>query len=104
MPIEKSEGDEVFAGTLNEFGILVIRTTHVGSETKLGQIVQLVKEAQERKGKVQRLADKYAQWFVPVLLLVGGLTFLLSRLGSAWKRNKLGFGSFRFSSLLALAP
>jgi Cu+-exporting ATPase len=81
VPVEKSEGDEVFAGTLNEFGVLTIRTTRVGNETKLGQIVQLVKEAQERKGKVQRLADKYAQWFVPVLLLVGGLTFLLSRFG-----------------------
>ena len=81
VPVDKTVGDEVFAGTLNEFGILEIRTTHVGSETKLGQIVQLVREAQERKGKVQRLADKYAQWFVPVLLVVGGLTFLLARFG-----------------------
>ncbi|MFA0750324.1 MAG: hypothetical protein SLRJCFUN_000727 [Candidatus Fervidibacter sp.] len=81
VPVEKTVGDEVFAGTLNEFGILEIRTTHVGSETKLGQIVQLVQEAQERKGKVQKLADKYAQWFVPVLLLAGGLTFLLARFG-----------------------
>ncbi len=81
LPVEKTVGDEVFAGTLNEFGVLEVRTTQVGSDTKLGQIVQLVREAQERKGKVQRLADKYAQWFVPVLLLVGGLTFVLVRFG-----------------------
>ncbi len=81
IPVDKTVGDEVFAGTLNELGVLEIRTTHVGSETKLGQIVQLVREAQERKGKVQRLADKYAQWFVPVLLFVGGLTFVLAQFG-----------------------
>ncbi len=79
VPVEKTIGDEVFAGTLNEFGALEIQTTHVGSDTKLGQIVQLVREAQERKSEVQRLADKYAQWFVPILLIVGGLTFVLVR-------------------------
>ncbi len=81
LPVEKTIGDEVFAGTLNQFGTLEIRTTQVGSETKLGQIVQLVREAQERKSKVQRLADKYAQWFVPVLLVVGALTFVFVRFG-----------------------
>lgn len=81
VPVEKTVGDEVFAGTFNEFGVLEIQTTNVGSETKLGQIVQLVREAQERKGKAQRLADKYAQWFVPILLTVGGLTFILARFG-----------------------
>lgn len=81
VPVEKTVGDEVFAGTLNELGVLEVRATQVGGDTKLGQIVQLVREAQERKGKVQRLADKYAQWFVPVLLLAGGLTFVLARFG-----------------------
>ncbi|MCS7266104.1 MAG: cation-translocating P-type ATPase, partial [Armatimonadetes bacterium] len=81
IPVDKTVGDEVFAGTLNELGVLEIRTSHIGSETKLGQIVQLVHEAQERKGKVQRLADKYAEWFVPILLLVGGLTFAFSQFG-----------------------
>jgi len=81
VPVEKTVGDEVFAGTLNEFGTLEIRATQVGPDTKLGQIAQLVREAQERKGKVQKLADKYAQWFVPVLLLAGGLTFVAVRFG-----------------------
>ena len=79
VPVDKTVGDEVFAGTLNEFGVLEIRTVRVGDDTKLGQIAQLVREAQEKKGKVQRLADRYAQWFVPVLLAVGGLTFVLVR-------------------------
>ncbi len=79
VPVDKTVGDEAFAGTLNEYGALEIRTVQVGDGTKLGQIAQLVREAQERKGKVQRLADRYAQWFVPVLLMVGGLTFVLAR-------------------------
>ncbi|MGQ9729305.1 MAG: heavy metal translocating P-type ATPase [Candidatus Fervidibacter sp.] len=81
VPVEKTVGDEVFAGTFNEFGVLEIRTTNVGSETKLGQIVQLVREAQERKWKTQRLAGKYAQRFVHILLTVGGLTFIFARFG-----------------------
>lgn len=81
IPVDKTVGDEVFAGTLNEFGMLEIETVRVGDDTKLGQIAYLVREAQERKGKVQRLADRYAQWFVPVLLAVGGVTFVAVRFG-----------------------
>lgn len=81
IPVDKTVGDEVFAGTLNEFGMLEIETVRVGDDTKLGQIARLVEKAQERKGKVQRLADRYAQWFVPVLLAVGGVTFVAARFG-----------------------
>lgn len=81
LPVEKSVGDEVFAGTFNESGWLEIRATQVGNATKLGQIIRLVEEAQARKGKVQRLADRYAQWFVPILLGIGGLTFVVFRFG-----------------------
>lgn len=79
VPVDKMVGDEVFAGTLNELGALEIRTTQVGEATKLGQIIKLTEEAQEHKGQVQRLVDRFAQWFVPVVLVAGALTFVVAR-------------------------
>jgi Cu+-exporting ATPase len=77
MPVVKAEGDEVFGGTINNEGFLTFRATKVGSETALAQIIRLVEEAQGSKAPIQRVADRLAAVFVPVVLVIAALTFLL---------------------------
>lgn len=79
LPVDKVEGDEVFAGTLNERGVLQVRVTRVGEDTTLGQIVRLVKDAQRTQAPVQRLANRYAQFLVPLSFAVAILVFALTR-------------------------
>jgi P-type Cu+ transporter len=76
LPVEKSIGDKVTGGTLNGTGSFVMRAERVGSDTLLGQIVNMVAEAQRSRASVQRLADKVAGIFVPVVIAVSVLTFL----------------------------
>ena len=78
LPVEKRAGDEVFAGTVNESGLIEIRVSRVGRDTTLGHIIRLVEEAQAQKAPVQRIADKFAAWFTPVILAVSLLTYLIS--------------------------
>jgi Cu+-exporting ATPase len=75
LPSDKQPGDEVFSGTLNGHGLLRIRVSRAGSETTLARVVQLVEEARQKQAPVERLADRYARYFLPALLLSGGLTF-----------------------------
>jgi len=77
VPVEKGEGDSVSAGTLNTDGVLVIRALRVGSDTTLAQIVRAVERAQSAKAPVQRLADQVAGVFVPVVLVIALVTFLV---------------------------
>ena len=77
MPVEKSRGDRVTGGTLNTSGSFVMRADRVGSETTLAQIVKLVSEAQRSRAPIQGLADKVAGIFVPAVVAVAILTFLV---------------------------
>ncbi|MFH0909368.1 MAG: heavy metal translocating P-type ATPase [bacterium] len=77
MPVEKTHGSSVFSGTLNTNGSLVMRAERVGNETLLANIVELVAQAQRSRAPVQRLADKVASWFVPAVIGVAALTFVL---------------------------
>ncbi len=70
VPADVGPGDAVFGATLNTSGRLVVRATHVGSETALAQIGRLVAEAQGSKAPVQRLADRISSIFVPVVIVV----------------------------------
>ncbi len=74
VPVEKKIGDEVIGGTLNKVGTFKFKTTKVGAETTLNQIIKLVEEAQTSSSHIQRLADKVAAWFVPVVLSVAFLS------------------------------
>jgi Cd2+/Zn2+-exporting ATPase len=78
MPVEKKSGDEVFAGTLNEAGLLEIRVDRLGEQTTLGQIVRLVKDAQSHQAPVQRIANKYAKVLVPVTYSIAIAVYLLT--------------------------
>ena len=75
VPVSKRSGDTVFAGTLNGTGALRVRATGVGSTTALARIVRLVSEAQGSKAPIQRLADRIAGVFVPVVLALAVFTF-----------------------------
>ncbi len=78
MPVEKKTGDEVFAGTLNEAGLLEIRVTRLGEQTTLGQIVRLVKDAQSHQAPVQRIANRYAKILVPITFSIAIAVYLLT--------------------------
>ncbi len=78
MPIDKKTGDEVYAGTLNEVGLLEIEVTRVGVDTTLGQIVKLINDAQQSQAPVQRVANQYARLLVPATFLISGLVYLLT--------------------------
>lgn len=77
LAVEKTEGSEVFAGTINQKGSFHFRTEKVGDETMLGQIIKMVQEAQGSKAPVQKLVDKIAGIFVPVVLGISILTLIL---------------------------
>ena len=77
LPVEKLPGDKVFAGTLNQQGLLRCRAEGVGAATMLAGIIRLVREAQGTKAPIQRLADRVAGVFVPVVVVISALTFAL---------------------------
>nr|WP_255352010.1 cation-translocating P-type ATPase [Methanosarcina sp. Kolksee] len=73
LPVDKQEGDNVFAGTLNEAGAMEILAAKVGNETTLGQIHRLIDEAQTQKPKVERLLNQYAKVYTPTAIILGVL-------------------------------
>ncbi len=77
IPLEKTKGDQVFAGTINQKGSLTIRVEKVGKETVLGQIIEVVKKAQGSKAPVQKLVDRISSIFVPMVIGIAGITFAL---------------------------
>ena len=77
LPVEKSAGDKVTGGTVNGTGSFVMRAERVGSDTLLGQIVNMVAEAQRSRAPIQGLADKVAGIFVPAVLAVSVITFVV---------------------------
>lgn len=79
LPVDKTTGDEVFAGTINLYGSLELVVERLGHDTTLEQIIHLVEEAEEAKAPTQRLADRYATFFVPVVILAAALTWLITR-------------------------
>ena len=82
LPVEKEVGSEVVGGTLNHEGLLRVRATRVGADTALAGIVRLVREAQGSKAPVQRLADRVAGVFVPIVIAIAAGTFLVWWLGA----------------------
>jgi len=77
IPVEKSEGEKVFAGTINQKGVLQIRAEKIGSETLLAQIIKMVQDAQGSKAPVQKLVDKIARIFVPIVIGIAFLSLIL---------------------------
>ena len=78
IPVEKSMGDSVSSGTLNQNGVIEIEATRVGEDTTLSKVIKLVSEAEQHKPKAIRLIDRYARWFTPAILASSGVTWWLT--------------------------
>ncbi|WP_431964877.1 heavy metal translocating P-type ATPase [Nocardia sp. bgisy134] len=76
LPVDVGPGDTVIGATVNTGGLLTVRATRVGSDTQLAQMAALVEEAQNGKAPVQRLADRVAGVFVPIVFVIAGLTLV----------------------------
>jgi len=77
IPVEKKSGDKVTSGTINGNGSFLMRTEKVGDETLLSQIIKMVNEASRSKAPIQKLADKISKIFVPTVIAISVLTFVL---------------------------
>lgn len=86
VPVEKAVGDSVFAGSINEEGSLEVRATKAFAENTISRIIQMVEEAQERKGDSQRFIERFGHWYSPAVLLIGVLIAVLAPLafGASW--------------------
>ncbi|MBX3354506.1 MAG: heavy metal translocating P-type ATPase [Phycisphaeraceae bacterium] len=98
VPVEKSRGDEVFAGTLNGDGALHVTALRVAADSTMARMIRLVEEAQSQKSRVQRAADRFTRIYVPVVLLMVVATatvppalgwIAVAEGGSAWKEALL---------------
>jgi heavy metal translocating P-type ATPase len=77
MPVTKATGDTVIGGTINQTGSLLLRADKVGRDTMLARIVQMVAEAQRSRAPIQRVADRVAAWFVPAVIVVAVIAFVV---------------------------
>ena len=118
MPINKKEGDLViggkfffvlldYKGTINQQGMIHIKATRVGSETALAQIVKLVEDAQTSKAPIQKVADRISGIFVPVVLTIALVTFVIwmsltNVLPKSWTDPEGGVFLFAFLKAIAV--
>src|SRR2546428_685129 len=79
LAVEKTNGSRVFAGSVDESGVLEVQTEKVGSETVFGQIIKLVEQAESRKAPIQKLSDKLATWLVEFTIAFAAITFIITR-------------------------
>jgi len=79
MPIEAEPGTTVFAASIVRLGMLRVRATRIGADTTFGRVIRLVEEAEAHRAEVQRTADRFATWYLPVVLAIAIVTFLVGR-------------------------
>jgi Cd2+/Zn2+-exporting ATPase len=79
MPVEKGAGTVVYAGTVNQAGLLKVKAIGVGSDTTLARIIRRVEEAQEEKAPTQRFIERFARWYTPFIILLSGAAYLITR-------------------------
>ena len=77
LPVDKEVGDGVYCGTINRFGTIDIRATKVGEDGSLQKLIRMVQDAENKKAPMQRLADRWASWLVPVALLLAIIVGLI---------------------------
>ena len=78
LPVDKMEGDEVFSGTVNQFGSFDMKATKVGEDSSIQRMIRLVQSADAGKAKIVGVADRWATWIVVIALAAAGLTWLIS--------------------------
>lgn len=79
MPVDATTGSKVFAVTIANLGSLRVQATHVGSDTTFGRVIKLVEMAEAHRGDVQRMADKFSAYYLPIVAAIAALTFLIRR-------------------------
>lgn len=79
LPVDKTVGDTVFCGTINRFGAIDIRATRVGEDSSLQKLIRMVKEAEDKKAPMARIADKSASWLVPAAFLIAVITGIVTQ-------------------------
>jgi Cd2+/Zn2+-exporting ATPase len=79
MPVEKANGSEVYAGTINQNGLLHVRAVGVGTDTTLARIIRRVEEAQEEKAPTQKFIERFARWYTPAIISLSGVVFAITR-------------------------
>ncbi len=77
LPVDKKAGDLVYGATINKFGVFKLEATRIGKDTALAQIIKMVEDAQGSKAPIQKIADQVAGVFVPVVLIIALITFLV---------------------------
>ena len=101
MPVEKSKGDQVFAGSINGNGQLLVKVTKLAKDNTLSRVMQLVEESQTQKTKTQQLTEKFTSWFVPCVLVIDVLLIVLPvAFGIPWKTSFMRAMTF----LVAVSP
>ncbi len=106
MPVKKTIGDNVVAGTINTSGAFTFKATKVGRETLLSQIIKMVEEAQGSRAPIQALADKISSVFVPIVLVIAFLTlgtWLIVGTNYLGFSQALSFGLVSFVGILVIA-
>ncbi|TSC93823.1 MAG: Cu2+-exporting ATPase [Candidatus Berkelbacteria bacterium Athens1014_28] len=99
IPVEKNPGDTVIGATINKTGSFEFRATKIGQETTLAQIIRLIEEAQGSKAPIQAFADKISSWFVPAVICLAILTFIVWLLLGAG----ITFSLMAFTAVIVIA-
>ena len=100
IPVDKKMGDRVIGGTTNKNGYLHIRATSVGSQTVLANIVEMVRKARANKPSIQRIADKCAKYFIPVVFVYSGFLFTVL---AACRQTPIQFVITVFATVLVVS-
>ena len=79
MPVEAANGSHVYAATIAKLGSVRVRAERIGTDTTFGRVVKMVEEAEAHRADVQRVADKFSAWYLPVVAVIAMLTFVVSR-------------------------
>ncbi|HFU5889440.1 TPA: heavy metal translocating P-type ATPase [Enterococcus faecium] len=79
VPVTKTEGSEVFAGTILENGTIQIRADKVGEDTTFGKIIELVEEAQDSKSEAERFIDRFSKWYTPTVLVLAFIVWAMTQ-------------------------
>ncbi|MFN3512346.1 MAG: copper-transporting P-type ATPase [Phenylobacterium sp.] len=101
MPVTKAPGDKVVGGSINKTGSFLMRAEKIGADTLLAQIVHMVAQAQRSRAPIQRMADQVSGWFVPVVIVIAAVSFLVW--GLVGPEPPFAFGLIAAVSVLIIA-
>lgn len=79
IPVDKEIGDSLYCGTINRFGAIDMEATNVGEDSSLQKLIRMVRDAENKKAPIQRIADKWATWLVPAALLIAIGTYIVTQ-------------------------